>query len=569
VLIAVGCVTMLSGCVSMASGGPVLPYKVTQSNAPGQQYLQVTSAPPAPGANPVQIVQGFLDANASFDNNHQVAREYLTSAAAVTWLPKSAMVFSGAPTITVVCGGGKHARTALVKVSGKIQTSVTTGSAPASPPAHGQLSDKITLERSPGGEWRIAKPPTVLLLSVVDFSADYQSRNLYFFNPSRSALVPDPVPVETARTDPDTLLGGLVQDLLPQNQPQAAMGWLNFPATQTAFPDGSTLIGVSLAGGTANVNLGGSVASAGNGVLEQVSAQLLWTLIGSGGTPAVQSVAVYLNGKAWSPPGAGNDPVQQTSQYPRYQPATGSQSDLYYLDSMGNVLRRTSPTGKAIRVFTWTRGQPRLTSIAVSPDQKYLAGLSSDGTVYTGRIGGPLRSRVSVGYSSMSWDDSDNLWAAGPSEIALVHGANGSTQIVNPPTPQIITAMRVAPDGVRVAFVINGSQVAFGAIVPARAPAPPGIVLSQFSVTGTDITDLSWYGADDVIALSSEGLTEYPVNGSASIPITRLAGMVNVTASWNNPLIAGLRGGEMSYNPSLNGGWVSLGETGSAPVYPG
>lgn len=576
-LIAAACTVALTGCVSMASSGPVLPYKITQGNAnSGQQYLQVTSAPPAIGADPLAIVRGFLDANATFADNHKVAREYLTSKAASTWSPPLADVLAHDPVVRLISGGGTDARTAQVEVSGKVQSSVTSGEGdyPAPTPAHGQWQQTLTLERPPGGQWRIAKPPTTLLLSAVDFSADYQSRNLYFFNPSMSALVPDPVyvPLEAARADPNTLLYGLVKDLTPISLPQDLLAR---GPTQTAFPAGSKILGVNLADGAANVNLGGTLASAKDDVLEQVSAQLLWTLIGSGSSPAVQSVEVYLNGKPWSPPGAGNFPVQQL-QDGQYSPATGNYKHmrLYYLAADGNVMSRASPTGRATMVYTPPHGHPRLTAIAVSPDQKYLAGLSG-GTVYVGALGGPLRNRESAGFTSMSWDTSDQLWVSSPTGIELLHAAGGMAQMV-PYVPQVpstssITALRVAPDGVRVAMVLNGSQVAFGAILEGQSvrSSQVSIVSSRFSVQGTRITGLSWYGPDDVIVLSGEGLTEYPVNGSASMPLVRPLGMVNVTASWGSPLIASQSDGQMSYNPSVNGGWQQIGGTGSAAVYPG
>jgi hypothetical protein len=569
-LVAAACLAALTGCVSMPSTGPVLPYKVTQSNADSSsEYLQVTSAPPGADWNPVQIVQGFLDANASFADNHNAARDYLTPAAARIWLPKSADVYSGSPSVQVISGGGRTDRVAQVEVSAKVQESVTAGVYPAPTPAHGNWSATLTLRRSPEGQWRIAQPPPDLLLSAVEFLADYQSRNLYFFDPTGSTLVPDPVyePLQTARADPGSLLYVLVRDLMPDNKPD---DWLG-SATQTAFPDGSKLLGVTLQDGTATVNLGGSIMTARPHVLEQVSAQLLSTLIGaSNSAPAVQSVAVYRDGKPWSPPGSGNDPVQQPDQYPQFGPAKGSSTDLYYLDSSGNVWHRNGPTGRATRVFTWTRGEPVLSSIAVSRDKHFLAGLSG-GSVYVGRMGGPLTRRISGGFTSMSWDASDQLWISSPSDVEMLRAAGGSPETVNFPLPDLITAMRVAPDGVRVAFVLDGTQVAFGAIIqnPSGKLAGATIAMSQFSVPGTKISDLSWYGPDNVIVLSDNALTEYPVNGSTATTLVRPAGMVNVTASLGSPLAATLTNGQLVYNPSVNGSWVSLGATGSDIVYPG
>src|ERR1051326_5430429 len=86
-----------AGCVSMPTGGPVLPYPVSPSgNGQAQPYLQIVPQPPIPNASPADIVRGFLAASASFVGQQRVAREYLTPEASHAWQPRwSATVFGG------------------------------------------------------------------------------------------------------------------------------------------------------------------------------------------------------------------------------------------------------------------------------------------------------------------------------------------------------------------------------------------------------------------------------------------------------------------------------------------
>ena len=89
------------------------------------------------------------------------------------------------------------------------------------------------------------------------------------------------------------------------------------------------------------------------------------------------------------------------------------------------------------------------------------------------------------------------------------------------------TALRVAPDGVRVAIVIGGNELTFGAISRQRRE-PADHALARCSCPahrlrlGTTSPALTWYGPDDVITLASRAraVTEYPVSGgdATSIP---------------------------------------------------
>lgn len=575
-LVAVLALMSLTGCVSMPSSGPVLPYRVTQGGGgSGQQYLQAYSEPPGNGWNPVQIVQGFLAANASFAGHHQVAREYLADTVARTWDPLwSARVFNADPYVRIRSGGGKSDRTAVVTVSGTVQASVTHTGAYAVPSnARGSQTIAIKLVKD-GDQWRISGPPGYLLLSAVDFAADYQSRNLYFFNPARTSLVPDPVyvPLNAARSDPTDLLTGLVDDLISQPP-----DWLSGGAAVTAFPRGTKLQGVTLAGGTATVNLAvKSVSGAMSKVFQEVTAQLLWTLTGSGNQPTVQSVVLYVNGKPWG--GSGGVPVQQQTSYKQYAPPDGGQASFYYLDTKGNVWRQSGATGKPAKVWTEPGNGPRLSDIAVSPDGEYLAGLSG-GSVYVGRLGSQLQRRVTGGFTSLSWDSSDQLWLAGGLGTEMLSASGGSPVPVEVMTagpfasavPLPVTALRVAPDGVRVAVVLADSELSFGAIVNQQSVV--NIVLSPFSVTVPRLSGMTWYGAADVIALSGSGadavLTEYPVNGGTSLRIPTATGMTGVAASAGYPLIASSANGVLSYNESVSGTWVALDQSGQSPVYPG
>jgi hypothetical protein len=588
-LLAVVVAVSAAGCVSMASGGPVLSYTVTQGpGAQSQHYQQIYPQPPRSGWTPEEIVRGFITASASFANHQQVAREYMTQKASRAWNPNwSAIVFSNGPNVTSVTYPDTGPQnSAQVEVTGTVQANLSgsgsyavASASAAGPPGVPPTFDLVKV----GGQWRISQAPPKLLLTSDLFKFDYQLRNLYFFDPTSRYLVPDPIYVPLQATPAD-LMNGLVHDLIAP-----PVDWL-LAATRTAFPDGTTRIGdVALDGGTAAVNLGGAITKASDEVLQQVSSQLLWTLSppGQGGPavqgPAVQSVELYLNGKPWIPRGSQENPVQHQSHY---QPPDGGSRAFYCLDGAGNLLRRDGTAGKPVKIAHVGTGY---TQIAVSPQRHYLAALRG-GALYIGPVGGKLVKRNGTGYTTISWDPGDNLWATTSDQVVMVRGdarpndPQGQPVTVNVtdsegnPANGPFTALRVAPDGVRVAIIVGGTDLNFGAIewqVGSHAgQVTMRIVFSPFYVAATGTTTfgaVSWYGPDNVITFGEPGpvLTEYPVNGGSSQPIPPLSRIKSITASWGSALVAGQAKGGMMADASLTGSWMSIPGDSFSPVYPG
>jgi Lipoprotein LpqB beta-propeller domain/Sporulation and spore germination len=597
-----------AGCVSVPSAGPVQSFPVTQGpDAQGEPFQQVVIGPPRAGWTPTDVVMGFLAASASFGDNWQVAREYMTPQASKAWNPSwSAIVYSTGPKVetpayTVLTSPTPKATAktdkntknekakppkketlATVTITGSVLASLSGSNlsgygsyaVPSTSPQDSSAA-KPTIELvQDAGQWRISGAPPELLLTSDSFKSNYQLRNLYFFDPTSRYLVPDPVYVPLQATPAD-LMNGLVYDLV-----KPPRDWLSGGATRSAFPPGTSISGVTLNGVTAVINLGGSIAKASDEVMQQVSAQLFATLSESGQSgQAVQSVEVEVNGKPWIPGGSQGNPVQREGN--EYLPPTGAVSGtFYYLDGAGNVLSRDGIHGPPVKV---ERVGPGYSQVAVSPDGKYLALIRNDEDLFIGPVGGALTKRGGDSYTSMSWDPNDDLWATMSAQIVMLRGAasQGQPIVANVVIPDggtaPFTAVRVAPDGVRVAIVMGDTALDFGAI-SWQEGANPGkptlrIVVSPFSVPpiiNTTFTSVTWYGPDNVITLTEPGpaVTEYPVNGGAATSISAAAQMQSITASAGNILIAGLAKNRMVVDTSLTGSWVPI-ANGLSPAYPG
>ena len=608
-LAAVTAALAVTGCVSLPNAGPVLSYPVTQETG-GQngQNLQFSAQPPGAGWNPQQMVSGFLIAAAA--NQYQVARQYLAPAVRQHWnsSPPTTYVYQTRPNVlnpvppaivpqpgdTDGKKGGGPPPSAIVQVTGKIQAILSTKdgtyAVPSSASGPSGSSPQFTLVKT-NGEWRISVAPPVLLLTQAQFADDYDLRNLYFFDPNNRYLVPDPVYVPL-QASASTLTSRLVGYL--KTPPK---DWLAGGATQTAFPT-STKVYTNLADGLATVNVTGTMTKAQEA---QASSQLLYTLSGSGqGGSQVRSVALYVNGKPFIPAGGGANAVQILAQA-KYGPATGVSTtaagqEIYYLDSAGDVNSdRVGVAGVAGKQTLVAKIGAGFTQIAVSQDGKYLAALRGE-ELYIGPIHGPLARQQGSGYMTLSWDPSDNLWTttgAGEQIFVFRAGAALNSRQAKPIEVTVIgpgigsadqfTDLQIAPDGVRVAMILNEDELTFGAIVWAPGTGPGlgsvRIQLSPFNVgdltSGFDL--VTWYGADNVITLGgpTSTLTEYPVNGGTPTSQTLDQNVGSITASPGQALIAGVAKGEMIEASNLTGAWATIATSagtpvkGTSPTYPG
>ncbi len=548
-VIACVCTIAAGGCATVPTSGPPRQIKQPPNDlSQGEDFPQLIPAPPGSKWTPRQIVSGFLVASASFAD--AVAREYLAGPLAQTWRPGWAVTVVSQPKVQQErriphLAGQSSGETATVEVSGqKLATLNASGQYQVPPDLVTQKKIRFSLSKI-NGQWRITNPPQRLLLSKADFLRVYQPRNLYFFASSGGTLVPDPVFVPLRATTTD-LANGLVNALK-----QRPLGYLQ-GVTQTSFPPGTKLLGpVRIAGSAAIVNLGGAIARATPAVQADAAAQLVWTLTSpSYERSAITSVRLEINGRPLRLRGSA-DGAELLGNYKRMVPEPSAGAGLYFIGDNGVVqlLSASQATARPdpARGQAGTGAVP-MTSIAVSPpDERFIAG-----------------------------DSYGDLW------VATTHGVWLRPPDGKPPIAvdigllpgDRISALRVAPDGVRIAVIVRGktpSQVQIGAVTRGENTASIG----QLVPIGQGIRDptaLSWYDADDLMVLSSPGgdgaaLERVPVNGGQPIPVPPERRIVSLATAGSH-IVAGLRGGQIVTFGGLAGGWGPL-VAGEDPAYPG
>jgi hypothetical protein len=640
----------VAGCVGMPQSGQVRAFSNKQADTEQNPESEIGLFPsgPQPNSPPQAIVNEFLLASASYPTDAPIVQEYLADPAK-DWSPgwsvtvlKNYIVTSPRMVRTTGPHGGERA---VVGVSGPVLATLSgTGQYVLASAQGGNSTQTYQFDLvKVGGQWRILNPPpTYRLVTETEFPQAYQSQDLYFFaststqnffaatGAKSSMLVPDPVFVPTG-TSPAPLVTQLVTAL--------ALGprttWLQGAAT-TAFPPGTKILGAPLlSGATVTVDLGGTAASADTQTLERISAELLWTLAGpTASVPTIQSVELERDGQAWSPPSApcatGQAPgaFQTLASYECYDPypsvpasfsyvaagqpwsRCGSESEAQdgYIGAIVSVFGRAGSAGNCggyvdpqpVTPPPHAAQTPTLSLAAVSPDGHFVAGVSpppDQGTLYVGpaaygtagAFATSERLKNDPGITAVSWDRDDYLWVAQNDFLWVVPG-DGTTKnpVVNPFGGAEVTGLAVAPDGVRIAAIVqtdSGHELELAAIERAGGPqvgVQRGSFGPQFTIEravqlGPNLTDpisLTWYNADTLIVVDAGStgntLMEVPVDGEQATPLpVNPSGVISITAdNAANVLVVGLSNDRLQFSASIAGPWKNLGDGGWSPVYP-
>lgn len=564
---------LLAGCASVPTGGPVLTGRAVQRTDPlDDPYVRVLPAGPQRGGTPEQIVRGFLAASASFESDHAVARTYLARSVQPQWMPgQGVTVYDDGPAFSLLSDLTSETDAMVTVDAHKVATIDSDGQYAAELP--GTRLHSVFRLRKVDGQWRIVTFPQGLLLTKRDVRRAYRTLNLYFFDPRFEVLVPNPVflPIRS-RND---LASTLVRDLL-----RGPTNWLA-PAVRTAFPDGTSLHGVDVAAGTVTVNLGAAARGADTEALENMSAQLVWTLKQ---LPDMEQLRLEIAGKRASVPGA-SDGAQSRDAWAMRQPSGLSGEVNAYVEAEGRLLAVDADGRAHPAPGVAGSGQVPLREPAVSLDGRSFAGLSrSRQQVYVGELrdDGHYRGVLSGrGFTAPSWDRYGNLWVVGDdgghSQVWMVEGGRTPVQVSAPGLEnREVRALRVARDGTRVLVVAGrgeNSKLMLGRVEHAK----DGVRVDGLLPIDTGlerVIDAAWHDADRIAVLgedTSGALAPHlvSVDGASVSAVGSVTDMVSIAAAPDAPMLVGLEDGQI-WASSDDLSWKLLhGVKGADPVYPG
>ncbi|WP_437090431.1 LpqB family beta-propeller domain-containing protein [Streptomyces hundungensis] len=611
---------LVSGCASMPSSGDV--HSVSASQRADSQ-VQVYAVPPRPGAEPSEIVSGFLEAMTSDDPQFAMARQYLTPKAATDWRATEVTVLADGPDPqpTRSADRGADANGFTFTVSGKRVAVIDKHHAYLPTAPQEAYTQTIHLVRQSGGdgtgrEWRIDALPEGLLLGQSDFQRIYRSVNKYYFAAGQDRLVADPVYVRQ-RTDPETQMNLIAQTV--QSVLDGPTNWLK-PVVASKFPSGTALKGdtKTLALDDRNalkVPLNDRASNADEAQCKRMAAQLLFTLRDLTTARVGQVELDRSNGSQLC--------VLSGDQAETYAPDRMSTSPgQYFVDAAGHVERMRpdaggsgaasdgsdSSDGSDASVMTepvqgpFGKGEQQVRTVAVSRDEKRAAGVSPDGRSL---LVAPLASGSALvrtlvtsddknakdgGLSAPSWDGRGDLWmadrdAARPRLLRLVRG-QGEPQTVDVAglNGARVQQVRMSADGVRAALLVSdGSRTTLRIGRVERSGEGDKSVVSVVELRPgapqmEDVTAVSWAGRSRLVVVGketggvSQQLRYVQTDGSTSaagtLPSVNKVTDVAATDDDRMPLVAhSQEDGIVRLPPGAN--WRTAVKKGSAPAYPG
>jgi Lipoprotein LpqB beta-propeller domain/Sporulation and spore germination len=272
-----------AGCVTVPTSGPIEPVEGQQPGC--QNCVNVEVAPPAVGAEPREIVEGYLRATSNYQPNYSVARQFLTRMAAEKWSPEAGvLIYRGSP---VAAGEKVTFDGTLVGALGS-DRSFTARDEP--------FKWNFGLHQEEDGQWRIGNPPPGLMVDEFWFKSFYQPYDVYFVGNGRS-LVPDRIYLP-ALSNPANVASALMKALL-----DGPSKWLK-PAVSSAIPPNTSLSVDSVTitdNGMADVPLSDSVMALTDPQRSLLAAQIVYTLRQIGG---VKGVLIKANQQPYRVPGS-------------------------------------------------------------------------------------------------------------------------------------------------------------------------------------------------------------------------------------------------------------------------
>ena len=353
-----GACLVLTACgVAMPDSGPVHVTSATPSDR-DDGAVSIKPRLPGKGDSPDQIVKGFLDAmRATPAITTSVAREFLTQEASADWQPTGMVVYSA-----VLTPRGNN------EVEAKLINADRTDSRGA---WLGAVSEEDSTVKFPmeleDGEWRIAQPPPYLLVPQSWFAQRFQQVSLYFFDPSATMLIPEPVFVPRGQQFASALVNGLLQG------PAAELAGTE----QNYIPPGLRSLSVPVSSsGVAKVDLtsdAGEAAMPSPDQVELLVSQLAWTLRQD---PSIARFTVTIDGQPVQLPGEAEFSVEHGHEYAPY--VAGSRTLLYGLEEG----RMVGGSAQNLETVSGPFGQGGYSLRTISPDLRaeQVAGVSSSGT---------------------------------------------------------------------------------------------------------------------------------------------------------------------------------------------
>ncbi len=438
-----------SACISVPDAGPVVPVEEEVNSQP-EVGIERGAAPPQEGQTPQNIVTGFLRAMTAYPVRTEVARQFLSSAAADTWDPRNKIIS--------YAGRGSLRGTGVVRVDIQGAHWIDRRGTWQGRRGDGDVELRFPMVQE-AEEWRIDKAPDALVVPDTWFHDRYRQASVYYLDPTGSILVPELLFVRN-----DQVTGSLVQALLDGPGPELDH------VVRSFVPEGLTL-GLSVPisdDGLATITLEGDVGPLAPVAAQPLIYQFAWTLRQD---PRIRSFSITLNGQAVTLPGFGGTQFS-VDLGSEYSPADVAASSSLFLLRDG-LLQTGDPADSTPVSGPLGRTAYDVRSFAVNLKGDLAATVSSDGTALAlSSVADDSRpyQQVLSGASNLlkpSWDFAGRLWLVdnGPdgARVSVIDTARNDVRVLTTDVPGItgkqVKAFMVSRDGTRLVAVVRGGEL--------------------------------------------------------------------------------------------------------------
>jgi hypothetical protein len=488
----------VSGCAGLPTSGPIRS-QPRRSQAVGPGEVAIDPNPPAAGAPPELIVQGFLLAMATYQPGYQAARQYLTEAARSAWYPERGVTVYADGSAPRAVGDRLVLDAPMVGIVDPrgAYTPGTTAS---------RYHHEFEFEQEQG-EWRIASPPAGLLMSRYLFSTSFSPADVFFMDAGKTALVPDPRYLPRGNRVADAAVRALLA---------GPSDWLA-PGVVSVLPAKASLAGGVAGQGTLTIPLESLPAPLTRAEQSMLAAQFAATLKQF---PDVTAFKITVGGERLPVPESTPDGSIPLSAADPLDPVVRLTTQLFGIAG-GKLVRIGDGPGAGARAVSGDFGTKarETSSFAVSSDGVEAAIVTGD-TLVRGPVEGQGSKVVITGRDLLrpQFTNGGALWAMTASGAATRIIGDTVEQV---PTPGLaglrIVSFRIASDGIRIAVVAEDKGKRVLGLV--RVEREPMLRLSGWRPLpvhrdGTpvgDLLDVGWTSPTSLVVLVASGQTEQGV----------------------------------------------------------
>ena len=536
--LAVSVVVALAGCVGIPTSGGVNDGAIID----GQTAPEFVVLPndPIPGSTQQQILADFMQAVTSPQNGYQVAKKFLTVDLAATWNPDASAIIR----TTTATAETTSADTMTYSFSSKATVDPLGQFQEARDASAQVLTFGFAQE---DGEWRISQAADGIVLSQSGFDTAFRKQALYFFDPSYAYLVPDVRWFPARQTSSRRVVEALLAGPAP---------WLQ-QAVTTAFPDATTVGGVTAEPDGVVVDLSTEALSSDAGARDRMRQQLVATL-------DKPNVSLTVRGLELATPDATGD----RAVIPTVDPAVlvGAGGTAFGFDGGSGITAIKGLSDQVVAAGAVTAD--------LSSDKQSVAFSNAAGAVYVALAGDSDATLIDgqPGHAAPAIDPFRFVWSAFAADASTLTTwkVDGSPPHAIPglPADNAIVSMDVSRDGARLLLLlatpVGPRLIVAGIIRQDNVPVALGQTFVDLPIGPEAPLDATWVDDRTVAAVAADAdghsiVTAFEIGGP-SVSLGRVDGATTIAggASGTDGLRVLTADGEI-WRPRGSEGWVSTG----------